>query len=161
MGDGFFDHFFYWIFATASVLTAVDWWIGPDGRAAMRERAGLWWLHITETSFAGLAAEDARRVEQWLRRIFGKRWFGLRAILLCAIISSTVRLALLAVNWTVIYAQASLTPTERALVLLGGRMLLGHEATPDDIVLDPEEAAEIPADDLELIKRYTPPIKCL
>lgn len=147
MEEGFFDHFFYWTFVIASLLTAIDWWIGPDGRAKARERIGLWWLHVSESTFTGLANEDARRVERWLHGIFGRRWLGLRAFLLCSAISIAVTATLLLGNWITIYVQAAPTPEQRSLVLAVVKMTLGYDVVPDDIALNPDEAAGLDADE--------------
>lgn len=152
MNEGFFDHFFYWIFVIASLLTAIDWWIGPNGRAAARERMGHWWLHMTETSFAGLVAEDARRVESWLRSVFGRRWLGLRALLLCTGISLAVSVILMLVYWTLVFIQFENSSVENRNVRLGVWMILGYEVTVDDIIVDPEEEEFLEPDELSRLK---------
>lgn len=101
MQGQFFDHFFFWVLIAATALTAIDWWIGPDGRARMRDKMGEWWLHVTEASFTELIAEDARRVRSWLLAIFG-RWTGIRSLLLCALISILTSI-LLTASFAVFY----------------------------------------------------------
>lgn len=71
---------FFWTLVICVILTAIDWWIGPEGRATMREKMGGWWLHVSEISYAGLVAEDAEKVLQVFYRIFGEHTFHSRFI---------------------------------------------------------------------------------
>lgn len=152
MSQGFFDHVFFWIFVVASLLTAVDWWIGPEGRGAMRERMGLWWLHVSEMSFAGLVAEDAVRVQGWLRGIFGQRWLGLRALLVCSVISLFASLAIWIGSILAVYAQAEIREGPVNLPQLAAKMYLGYEVRPEEVILGPEDAG-IPSDIEADVKR--------
>lgn len=152
MDQGFFDHVFFWVFVGASLLTAIDWAIGPDGRSRMRERVGLWWLHVSETTFAGLVAEDAARVEAWLRRIFGRRWLGLRAMLLCLAISVVTSLTIWLGSMAATVAQAEMPEdTPPNLPYLVAKAVLGFTVTPEEVELGPEEA-EIPPDERAMLK---------
>lgn len=130
MQGAFFDQFFFWVLISATALTAIDWWIGPEGRARMRDRVGEWWLHVTETSFLGLIAEDAQRVRSWLLRLFG-RWFSLRAVLLCAVISVTVSILIVLGNQIVALLSVDATFQREMLVFL--KAWLGIELRPADL----------------------------
>lgn len=86
----FFDGFFYGVSVIVFFLVAIDWWIGPKGRRAMRDKTIEWWNHIDDLSFTGLAAEDAGKVRRGFEAVFGKRWYGFRAILLTFLLSVVV-----------------------------------------------------------------------
>lgn len=141
MSQGFFDHVFFWIFVVASLLTVVDWWIGPEGRSAMRERVGLWWLQVSEISFTGLVAKDAARVRGWLRGLFGQRWLGPRALSICALISVFTSLAIWLGSMLVVYGQAEILEGPTNAPYLVAKMYLGYEVTADEIVLGPDDEA--------------------
>lgn len=133
MPEDFFDQFFFWIFITASMLTAIDWWIGPDGRARMRDKAGDWWLHVTETSFTALIAEDAQRVRSWLIKVFGQ-WLSVRAVLLCTLISVLVSITIIVGTAITFLLQAqSLNPEIQQATWLLWKSMIGWEVDPADI----------------------------
>ena len=67
------DGFLFWDAVLVAALVFADWLLGEEKRAAMREKAGDWWLHVQEISFAGLVGEYARKVRKGLQRIVGKK----------------------------------------------------------------------------------------
>lgn len=59
-------------------LTFTDFLIGAKGRQALKERVGYWWIYVADTSFAGFVSKDAERLQRYLQRVFGRRWWSWR-----------------------------------------------------------------------------------
>ncbi len=70
--NGWADTFLFWDAVIVTALCLTDFLFGKDGRAAMRERIGEWWLRVEEMSFAGLVAEDAKAIIRFFHKIFGE-----------------------------------------------------------------------------------------
>jgi hypothetical protein len=66
------------VLLVVGALTFTDFLIGPKGRQALKEKVGYWWIYVAETSFAGFASHDAQKIQLFLRRMFGNRWFSWR-----------------------------------------------------------------------------------
>lgn len=81
------DDFLFWNAALVAILVLADWLLGEEKRAAIREKMGYWWIYVQDLSYAGLTAEDARRVHTFLQRIFGAKWYKPRFTRLVFVIS--------------------------------------------------------------------------
>ena len=67
----FFDPFFFAVVVFVTALTFADFLLGKKGRERSRELVGKWWVYLEDSTFAGLGAADAARIEGWFRRRLG------------------------------------------------------------------------------------------
>jgi len=74
------DDFLFWDAMIVVALILVDWLLGKERRRSIKERVGWWWLWLSELSFRGLIAEDARRILMLCQRIFGEKATGAKCI---------------------------------------------------------------------------------
>jgi hypothetical protein len=69
--QSFFDPFFWGVSLLVASLAFADFLLGKQGRKAMRERVAAWWVYLDDATYAGLGADDARRISTWLRAHLG------------------------------------------------------------------------------------------
>lgn len=162
----FFDAFFYWVFVAATCLTAVDWWIGQDGRGRIRERVAHWWIYLDDLSFTGLVADDARRLRAGISKAFGP-WRGARAITICLGLSVALSLMIWVISITASTRIASQMEIEEGVRILNlpvlvARAVWGDRLDAADVEFEFDEAltaelanveAEQARHDLELMRR--------
>lgn len=69
------DTFLFWDFVLVTFLLFVDWYIGTERRARMRDMVGDWWLYLGQITYSDLVIEDAKYVRAQLVRWFSNGWF--------------------------------------------------------------------------------------
>ena len=69
--DSFFDPFFFAIIVLVATLAFADFLLGQDGRRRVKEFVGEWWLYLEDSTYAGLGADDAAKIQFWVRRCLG------------------------------------------------------------------------------------------
>ena len=72
----FFDGFFVVVIISVSLLCFIDWWIGPEGRSALRESMGTWWIYLDDTSYSELTFQDIFQIKNWFSKLFGHKFFS-------------------------------------------------------------------------------------
>ena len=88
--NGWADTFLFWDAVIVTLLCLADFLIGKEGRAAMRERIGEWWLHVEGASFTGLVAEDARAVIRFFHKVFGESELSFKFIFRSVALSASI-----------------------------------------------------------------------
>jgi hypothetical protein len=104
MTGSFFDGFFFVVSILVLGVMFTDWWIGREGRVAIKNRVADWWVYVEHSSYQGLVADDAARVRRGLELLFGAQWYRPRAIVLVAILSLLITNAAFLLAHSVIQA---------------------------------------------------------
>lgn len=76
----FADEFFYCVLALVALLSLIDWLLGEEVRARIRERIGITWLHLGEARYGQLFVEDMRYVRSKAIMFFGTPAFSVRRL---------------------------------------------------------------------------------
>lgn len=69
--DSFLDPFFFAVLVLVATLAFADFLLGQEGRKRVKEHVGDWWIYLEDSSYAGLGADDAARIQDLARRCLG------------------------------------------------------------------------------------------
>ncbi|BBO85786.1 hypothetical protein DSCO28_63520 [Desulfosarcina ovata subsp. sediminis] len=83
----FFDKFFYISLVFVASLTFIDFLLGEEKRNAMKDRLGCWWIYLSDISYAGLVANDAKKVRLFIDKVLGNGFFSFRFFISSMILS--------------------------------------------------------------------------
>ncbi|WP_171231026.1 hypothetical protein [Ruegeria sp. HKCCA6707] len=79
--EGFADEFFFAVASIVSILVFLDWLLGEEKRAAIREWVGSAWLHLGEARYGEIFLEDIQYVRSLALLVFGTPAFSMNRLL--------------------------------------------------------------------------------
>jgi hypothetical protein len=83
----FFDGFFFLVSIIVVLMVFIDWLIGKENRALLKNKIAEMWVKLDDSTYIGIVQKDANIVLICLEKILGKKWYSPRFFIVPVVLS--------------------------------------------------------------------------